>query len=78
MVWPVGAPSLVGSSESEYWVFATQTGSLSPPRAAISLSAFSAEAVLRTRQIQKRLAGVTSLPDSEASALIDGGDPVEE
>ena len=39
---PFGAPRSVGLSESEYWVFATQTGSLSPPRATTSASAFSA------------------------------------
>ena len=32
-VKPVGAPSFVASSEKEYWVFATQTGSLSYPLA---------------------------------------------
>ncbi len=32
---------------------------------------------LRTRQIQKRLAQVTSLPDAEATALIEGGDSEE-
>ena len=31
MVNPVGAPSSVASSENEYWVFATQIGSLSYP-----------------------------------------------
>src|SRR5699024_12141595 len=29
---PVGAPSAAGSSEKEYWVLATQTGSVSQPR----------------------------------------------
>lgn len=32
---------------------------------------------LRTKQIQKRLAQVTSLPDAEATALIEGGDTEE-
>ena len=32
---------------------------------------------LRTKQIQKRLAQVTSLPDAEATALIEGGDTAE-
>ena len=32
-VKPSGAPSLVGSSEKDYWVLATQMGHLSKPRA---------------------------------------------
>ena len=31
----------------------------------------------RTRMIQRKLAQVTSLPDAEATALIDGGDSAE-
>ena len=40
-----GLPSLVGSSESEYCVFATHTGILSNPSFSISAIAFSAFAV---------------------------------
>ena len=41
----LGAPSFVGSSESDYCVFATHMGRLSPPSAATSLIAFSAAVV---------------------------------
>ena len=44
----VGAPSSVASSENEYWVFATQIGSLSYPSFVSSLICFLAAGVKST------------------------------
>ena len=41
---PVGLPSLFGSSDKEYWVFATQIGRFPLPSASIYLIADSAAA----------------------------------
>ena len=45
---PVGRPSLLASSDSEYWVLAMQTGSPAAPRDSISFIAFLAPAVYST------------------------------